>query len=445
MQAILNQQHPDIKHILRVNETHQEIKHDFIERYKKDNISKLTKDCEFVFMIKSFVGQWIEEDWKAVEYILFRQKELDGKLDKLESHKCLCGQCNLQNLCFIEHIPYGLIFKVGIECIQKISEKCYKDMLTLGKNRKMKLINDLIERQYQEIISNYTIELNKIKNNDKDNHKDKNNDNHNFSEQFAKLREFKQLAKNELFNSIPDKSNITLKTKYKEKLLQIVDKMFDSVFKEQNNHEKQLLKLEHEKLAEYVRYEITKIKDENNNEKSKSESDSLHKLVQLRLKVKEKFPLDTLLSEIDSAKNQIIDYWSELVSIDGYDTGSRVTIRQIIKEHHARWSSDTKKWFVQRRELEKVKMCCDVGEHICKLRKIQECKVCSTTLIGIHPYLCDSCKFVPFPVDSPYYMEIEKLLNHPEKNQIISRAQNRQSEKIWQNFIKAFDEIVKLK
>jgi len=434
MQAILNQQHADIKHILRVNETHQEIKHDFIERYKKDNISKLTKDCEFVFMIKSFVGQWIEEDWKAVEYILFRQKKLDGKLDKLESHKCLCGQCNLQNLCFIEHIPHGLIFKVGIECIQKISEKCYKDMLTLGKNRKMKLINDLIEKQYQEIIDNYTIELRQIKNDNEKNNK------HNFSEQFAKLRDFKQRAKNELFNSIPDKSNITLKTKYKEKLVQTVDKMFDSVFKEQNNHEKQLLKLEHEKLAEYVRYEITKIKDENNNEES-----SLHKLVELRLKVKVKFPLDMLLSEIDSAKNQIIDYWSELVPIDGYDTGSRVTIRQIIKEHHAKWSGDTKKWSVQRRELDKVKMCCDIGEHICKLRKIQECKVCSTTLIGIHPYLCDSCKFVPFPVDSPYYMEIEKLLFHPEKNQIISRAQNRQNEKIWQNFIKAFDEIVKLK
>ena len=107
MKERLNAQHRDIRNILRINKNREEAKYDFIERYKKDNISKLTKDCEFVFIIKSFVEEWNEDDWKALDYILGRQKKLDGKSTKLESHKCLCGQCNLQHLCFIEHTPSG--------------------------------------------------------------------------------------------------------------------------------------------------------------------------------------------------------------------------------------------------------------------------------------------------------------------------------------------------
>jgi hypothetical protein len=422
-QNLLNAQHPDIQHILRINTTREEINYDFIERYKKDNISKLTKDCEFVYIIKSFVGEWIEDQWKAVEYILGRQKELDGKSNKLESHKCLCGQCNLQNLCFIEHIPSGVIFKVGIDCITKISEQCYEDMLTLQKTRKMRLISNLIEKQYQEIIASVHRELDSLPLP------------LDFSKKFEILRDYNERAKNETFNSIPDKSNITIKKTYKEKLLKAVDTMFNKAFKDQEKYE---LKIKRDKLVEYISTELQAI------DKNDSEENTLYKLTQLRRVIKEKFPLDPLLLTVDNARKQMVAYWDEFVEIDGYDTLYNKIIRQLIKDHHAKWSKETEKWSVQRRELQIVKKCCNVGEHLCTLRKTPNCKVCSKPN-GDHPTLCDFCRFVPFPKDSEFYMEIDQLFKQSTniQNQIISGAHfniknntNGEAEK-WKNFLRA--------
>lgn len=423
LKDLLNAQHPDIQNILKINTAHEEIKNDFIERYKKDKICSITKDCDFVFIIKSFVGEWDKDHWKAVEYILGRQKELDGKSTNLESHKCLCGQCNLQNLCFIEHTPSGLIFKVGIDCILKISEQCYEDMLTLQKTRKMKLINNLIEKQYQEIIASVQSELDSLP------------IPLDFSKKFAILRNYKERAKNETFNSIPDKSNLTTKKTYKEKLLKAVENMFNKTFKDQEKYE---LKIKHDKLVEYVSTELQ------SNFKNDNEENTLYKLIQLRRAVKEKFPLDPLLLTIDNVRKQIVSYWDEFVEIDGYDTLYNKTIRQLIKDHHAKWSKETEKWSVQRRDLQNVKKCCNAGEHLCALRKTPNCKVCAKPN-GDHPTLCDSCRFVPFPKDSEFYMEIDQLFKQSTniQNQIISGAHfniknntNGEAEK-WQNFLQA--------
>ena len=419
MEERLNAQHRDIRNILQINENREEAKYDFIERYKKDNISKLTKDCEFVFIIKSFVEKWNEDDWKALDYILGRQKKLDGKSTKLESHKCLCGQCNLQHLCFIEHTPSGLRFKVGKCCIIKISSKCHKDMLVLEKDRKMKRINDLIEKQLQEIIANLHRDLDSLPLS------------LDFSKNFAILRNYRDIVQNETFNSIPDKSNITIKKIYKEKLLKYLENMFKKTFKDEEDYQQ---KIKHDKLVEYISSELRTI---HNNFKNESEEITLDKLLQLVRHInKEKFPFDPLLLSVDDERKRIVAYWDEVVEIDGYDTLHNKTLRQIIKDHRAKWSKETEKWSVQRRELQIIKKCCTARQHLCVLRKTPNCKACLQPN-GDHPTLCDSCRFVPFP-ENPFYMDIDQFFKQPIniQKQIISRAQSNSDSK-WKNFLKA--------
>ena len=437
MEERLNAQHRDIQNILRINKNREEAKYDFIERYKKDNISKLTKDCEFVFIIKSFVEEWNEDDWKALDYILGRQKKLDGKSTKLESHKCLCGQCNLQNLCFIEHTPSGLSFKVGICCIIKISSKCHKDMLALEKDRKMKRINNLIEKQRQEIIANLHRDLDSLP------------PPLDFSKNFAILRDYRDIVQNETFNSIPDKSNITIKKIYKEKLLKYLEDMFKKTFKDKEKYEQ---KIKHDKLVEYVSTELQTIHTSFKNE---SKEITLDKLLQLERHInKEKFYFDPakqyqdnilvkpLLLSVDDERKRIVAYWDEVVEIDGYDTLNDKTIRQLIKDHRAKWSNETQKWSVQRRELQIIKKCCTARQHLCVLRKTPNCKACLQPN-GDHPTLCDSCRFVPFPEDSTF-MDIDQFFKQPIKiqKQIISCAQsnvknNTDTDSKWKNFLKA--------
>lgn len=117
----------NLQSILTYNEN------DIIIRETNDRMmSTMTK--EFVHVLSNLFPLWNRDEWEAVE---FYKKEKDAY--------CICSN-PITNVCLIEHMPTNTIIQVGCECVKKISNKTYKEMLRLKKKyEKEQLDNQCID------------------------------------------------------------------------------------------------------------------------------------------------------------------------------------------------------------------------------------------------------------------------------------------------------------
>lgn len=101
---------------------------DVIVRDDNDRVmSTMTK--EFVHVLSNLFPQWNRDEWKAVEFY------------KKEKAYCICSN-QISNICLIEHVPTNTYIQVGCECVKKINNKTYKEMLRLKKEYEKEQLNN---------------------------------------------------------------------------------------------------------------------------------------------------------------------------------------------------------------------------------------------------------------------------------------------------------------
>ena len=101
-------------------------------------------DQEFIWVLKGFFEEHKEEDWKSIRY-----EEIDCEA-RSQPKECICSHA-IWNVCYIVHLPSGLEFQVGIDCVEKVSKSCYDEMLAIRKAYK-KEKKDKKEAERKELV-----------------------------------------------------------------------------------------------------------------------------------------------------------------------------------------------------------------------------------------------------------------------------------------------------